>query len=252
VASPRQVEPHDDRSPWAPDHRRSPDDAASEQAGPLTHDVNDLLTAILGHAQVALSEPDLPNGARSDVEAIARAARQAALLTRRLVVLHRPDVGHRAEIDLRSLVDVLAAMLRPMMGDGIDLRVERGVRPIRVVEDPVDLEAVILDLATNARDAMPDGGSLTLGSAILPGAGGRRAGIWVSDTGRGMDAATRARAFEPYFTTKGPGRATGLGLASVASTVRRNGWTILVDSAPGQGSRFTVTIPLQARTPDPG
>ena len=99
---------------------------------------------------------------------------------------------------------------------------------------------------------MPDGGTLTFGSAILPGAGGRRAGIWVSDTGCGMDAATKARAFEPYFTTKGPGRGTGLGLASVASLARRNGWTILVDSAPGQGSRFTVTIPLPAPSPEPG
>jgi two-component system, cell cycle sensor histidine kinase and response regulator CckA len=252
VANPRQVQPHDDRSPSAPDHLRAPGDPTGEQAGPLTHDVNDLLTAILGHAQVALSEPGLPEGARSDIEAIARAARQAALLTRRLVVLHRPDVGHRTEMDLRSVVDAMAAMLRPMIGDGIDLRVERGVRSIRVVEDPVDLEAVVLNLAINARDAMPDGGTLTFGSAVLPGAGGRRAGIWVSDTGCGMDAATRARAFEPYFTTKSAGRGTGLGLASVAAMVRRNGWTILVDSTPGEGSRFTVTIPLPPRNHDPG
>lgn len=241
MASQRQADPD-----------RSPGDPAGEQAVQLTHDVNDLLTAILGHAQVALGEPGLPDGVRSDVEAIARAARQAALLTRRLVVLLRPDVGQRTELDLRSVIDAMAAMLRPMIGDGIDLRVERGVRPIRVVEDPVDLEAVVLNLATNARDAMPDGGTLTFGSAILPGAGGRRAGIWVSDTGCGMDAATKARAFEPYFTTKGPGRGTGLGLASVASLVRRNGWTILVDSSPGQGSRFTVTIPLPARSPEAG
>ena len=252
MVSPRQLEAADDRSRWATDHLDSSGDPTEAQAGPLAHDVNNLLTAILGHAQVALGEPDLPDGARSDVEAIARAARQAALLTRQLVILDRPKVSVRAALDLRAIVGVMAEMLRPMVGDAIDLRLETGSRPIRVEADPADLEGVVLNLAINARDAMPDGGVLTLGSAILPGAGGRRAALWVADTGNGMDPSVQARAFEPYFTTKGPGHGSGLGLTSVAATVRRNGWTILVDSSPGQGSRFTVMIPLPVRVQTSG
>ncbi len=251
MVSPRRVEPADDRSSWAADHpgssidRTEAQSRALTQAGPLTHDVNDLLTAILGHAQVALGEPDLPDGARSDLEAVARATRQAALLTRQLVVLHRPDVAVHAAMDLRSVVDAMAAMLEPLIGDDVELRVERGTNPIRVEEDPADLEGVVLNLALNARDAMPQGGVMTLGSAMMPEAGGRRAALWVADSGTGMSPAIQARAFEPYFTTKGPGRGTGLGLTSVAATVRRNGWTILVDTNPGQGSRFTVTLPIR-------
>jgi signal transduction histidine kinase len=252
LVSPRQVEPADDRSLRAVDHLGSPEGAVGAQAGPLSHDINNLLTAILGHAQVALGEPGLSDGTRSDIDAIARAARQAALLTRQLVVLHRPDVSIRAAMDLRTVVEAMAAMLRPVIGDGIELRAEVGRLPIPIDVDPADLEGVVLNLAINARDAMPDGGVLVLGSAILPGAGGRRAAIWVADTGSGMDEATRSRAFEPYFTTKGPGRGNGLGLTSVAAVARRNGWTLVVDSAPGQGSRFTVTIPLSARSTVPG
>lgn len=252
MVSPRQVEHPDDRSRWAADHPDSSDDPGKARVGALTHDVNNLLTAILGRAQVALSEPDLPAGARTDIEAIARAARQAALLTRQLVLLHRPDMPVLAAMDLRTVVDSMAAMIQPMIGDGVELRVQTGARPIPIEEDPAELERVVLNLAINARDAMPHGGVLTLGSAILPGAGGRRAALWVADTGIGMDPTTQARAFEPYFSTKGPGRGTGLGLTSVAATARRNGWTVLVDTALGQGSRFTLTIPLPPRASVPG
>ena len=252
MVGPGQIEPEDDRSPWAADPLGSPGATDTAQAGPLTHDVNNLLTAILGHAQVALADPDLPDGARSDIEAIARATRQAALLTRQLVVLHRPGVAVRATLDLRAVVEAMVEMLRPMIGEDIELRLEIGRAPIRVDEDPTDLEGVLLNLAINARDAMPSGGILTLGAAVLLGAGVGRADLWVADTGHGMEPTIRARAFEPYFTTKGPGRGTGLGLTSVGAIVRRNGWTIVVDSAPGVGSRFTVGIPIRAGTVETG
>ena len=116
-----------------------------------------------------------------------------------------------------------------------------------ILADAADLEGIVLNLAINARDAMPAGGVLTVASAVLAGAGGRRAALSVTDTGLGMDPVTRARAFEPYFTTKGPGRGSGLGLASVAATLKRNGWTLRLETAPGEGSSFTVLIPLAPR-----
>ena len=221
-----------------------PTDAAAAQAGAITHDVNNLLTAILGHAEVVLDDPHLPARVRADVLEVVRAARQAALLTRQLIALRRPAGSRRSVVDLRSVVGAMSRTLRPLIGEAIELNTEAGSRPVRVEVDPADLEGVILNLAINARDAMPDGGTLTLASSVLPGAGGRRAALSVSDTGIGMDTATRSQAFEPYFTTKGPGGGSGLGLTSVAATADRCGWTLLVDSTPGKGSRFTVTLPL--------
>lgn len=239
-----QLEPTEDRPPRAVDPLGLSADPVDAQAGAITHDVNNLLTAILGHAQVALAEPDLPAGAHDDLLEIARAARQAALLTRQLVAIHRPAASRRSPLDLRAVVEAMAAMLRPLVGETIDLRAETGIRPVWIVADAADLEGVVLNLAINARDAMPSGGALTLTSAVLPGAGGRRAALSVTDTGMGMDPATKTHAFEPYFTTKGPGRGSGLGLASVAATMKRNGWTLHLETAPDKGSRFTVLIPL--------
>lgn len=242
-----QLEPTGDRPHRAVDPVGPPADPVDAQAGAITHDVNNLLTAILGHAQVALTEKDLPAGVRGDLLEITRAARQAALLTRQLVAIHRPPAARRSPLDLRALVAAMAAMLRPLVGETIELRAETGVRPVWIVADPADLEGLVLNLAINARDAMPTGGVLTVASAILAGAGGRRAALSVIDTGLGMDPVTRARAFEPYFTTKGPGRGTGLGLASVAATMKRNGWTLHLETVPGEGSSFIVLIPLAPR-----
>jgi two-component system, cell cycle sensor histidine kinase and response regulator CckA len=230
----------------AVDLRPAPIDLGDAQSAAITHDVNNLLTAILGHAEVALADSELLDSARADVLEIVKAARQAMLLTRQLAALRRPSAD-RSIVDLRTVVGAMGRMLWPLIGEGIELRTESGSRPIRVEADPIDLEGIILNLAINARDAMTSGGVLTLATSVLPGAGGRRAGLSVADTGSGMDATTQARAFDPYFSTKGPGRGSGLGLASVAETVRRNGWTMLVDTEPGRGSRFTVTIPLAPR-----
>ena len=232
-------------SPRAVDQPGGLVDPGDAQAAAISHDVTNLLTAIIGHAQVALTE-DLPLDIRADLAEIVRAARQASLLTRQLAALRRPST-ERSIIDLRSVVGSMGRLLWPLIGEPIELRTESGSRPIRVEADPADLEGIVLNLAINARDAMPRGGTLTLAATVLPGAGGRRAGLTVSDTGSGMDPATQARVFEPYFSTKGTGRGSGLGLASVAATARRNGWTVLLDTAPGKGSRFTIAIPLAHR-----
>ena len=241
------MEPPEDRAHAAVDPRGTPVDLGDAQAAEITHDVNNLLTAVYGHAQVALGSPGLPEAARADLVDILRAARQGALLTRQLLALRQPPATSRSILDLRTVMGAMSRMLWPLIDEEVELRTESGSRPIRIEADPGDLEGIILNLAINARDAMPSGGVLTLRTAILPGAGGRRAALSVADTGVGMDKATRARVFEPYYTTKGPGRGNGLGLASVAATAKRNGWTVLVDSALGEGSRFTVTIPLAAR-----
>jgi signal transduction histidine kinase len=194
-----------------------------------------------------MTHSDLPDAARADVAEVVRATRQAALLTRQLVALRRPALPDRAVVDLRGVAVAMARMLGPLIGDGIELRTETGSQPVWVEASPSDLEGIVLNLAINARDAMPSGGTLTLSTAILPGAGGRRAALSVIDNGTGMDPVTRAHAFEPYFTTKGPGRGSGLGLASVAAMVERSGWTMLVETAPGEGSRFIVIVPLAHR-----
>ena len=243
MVSPRRIEQAEDRPPPAVDSRGLPVDIGDAQTVEITHDVNNLLTAVFGHAQVALSDPHLSPSTRSDLLEVVRAARQAALLTRQLLTLSRPTASLRSTVDLRTVVGAMGRMLWPLIGDDVELRTESGSRPIRVDADPADLEGIILNLAINARDAMPTGGVLTLGTAVVSGVGGRRAALSVSDTGVGMDPATRARAFEPYFTTKGPGRGSGLGLASVAATARRNGWALRVDFGARRGQ------PVHCRDP---
>ena len=247
MVSPERVAPTEDRPPLAVDPHGLPADIGDAQAAEITHDVNNLLTAVYGHAQVAVDNPNLPETVRADLVDILRASRQAALLTQQLLATQRPPSSTRSLFDLRTVVGAMCRMLWPLIGEDVELRTESGSRPIRVEADPGDIEGIILNLAINARDAMPSGGVLTLRTGVLAGAGGRRAALTVSDTGEGMDHATRARVFEPYFTTKGPGRGSGLGLASVAATARRNDWTLLVDTAPGEGTRFTVMIPLATR-----
>jgi signal transduction histidine kinase len=242
----------EDRPQAAVDPLGIPADRTDAQAGAIIHDFSNLLTAILGRAEVALASPDLPADAHADLLEIAGAARQASLLTRQLLAINRPATDRPSPLDLRAAVAAMAAMLRPLVGEAIDLRVETGARPIWIMAQAADLEAVVLNLASNARDAMPSGGVLTLASSVLSGAGGRRAALTVKDTGVGMDLVTRTRAFEPYFTTKGPGRGSGLGLASVAATLKRNGWTLHLETAPGSGSRFTVLIPLAPRADPTG
>ncbi len=215
--------------------------------GAVAHDLNNLLTVILSHAEFALAGSGLSDEARSDVREVFRAGQRAALLARQLVNLGRVDASRRTLVDLRRLVEAMALMLGPLVGEGIDFRVLTGRRPVPAMADPVEIETVVLNLALNARDAMPTGGLLVLRleEPHRSADEGRPATVLsVTDSGIGMDEATRLKAFDPFFTTKGPGRGSGLGLASVASVIERNGWDMAVESAPGRGSRFRITIPI--------
>lgn len=227
-------------------------EALGRLAGGIAHDFNNLLTAILGYADCL--DNDLPAGdteRRDYVQEIQKAATRAAGLTRQLLAFSRHQVVQPTVIDLAAAIDELMPMLRRLIGEHIDTVGETVGSIPPVLADRSQMEQVLLNLAVNARDAMPKGGRLlvrlSLHVAETPrNASGLGAGEWVrldvQDTGIGMDAATRARIFEPFFTTKEFGRGTGLGLATVYGIIRQMGGVISVDSAPNEGSTFSVFL----------
>jgi two-component system cell cycle sensor histidine kinase/response regulator CckA len=229
-------------------------EAVGRLAGGVAHDFNNLLTAIRGFAGLHLAEHPSGDPGREDVLQIERAAERAAQLTQRLLAFSRRADVHPAPLDLGAVARDAVGLLRRLVGEhilvGLDL--EREV-PC-VLADRVQIDQVLLNLAANARDAMPAGGELriavrpaTLGKAFVKSHPGSRAGhqvlLEVSDTGVGMDEATQKHLFEPFFTTKPPGEGTGLGLASVYGIVKQAHGYIDVESRPGGGSVFRVYIP---------
>jgi signal transduction histidine kinase len=227
-------------------------------AGGVAHDFNNLLTVILGNVELLLAETGSDDPKRGALEEIAQAGSKAADLTRQLLALGRRQVVRPRLLDLNALVTGLEPLLRRLLGEDLELRVERAADPGWVRADPSQLEQVVMNLVINARDAMPEGGRLTLATAnaelpasdaggLPPAAPGAYVMLAVKDTGQGMDEATRAQIFEPFFTTKAPGKGTGLGLATVYGIVKQSAGIIRVESAPGQGSTFRVYLP-----PDPG
>ncbi|HEY7509350.1 MAG TPA: PAS domain S-box protein [Vicinamibacteria bacterium] len=236
-------------------------DAVGRLAGGVAHDFNNLLTAILGYGD--LLQRDLPQGARGrrHLDELRKAAECAATLTRQLLAFSRKQVLVPAVIDLGAVVADLADMLRRLIGEDIVLstRIHAPVGKVRA--DRGQVEQAILNLAVNARDAMPSGGGLTLEvqdddvDGAVPRAHpdvppGRYVRLTVSDTGTGMDAETRSRVFEPFFTTKPPGVGTGLGLSIVYGVVKQSGGHIAVCSEPGRGTTFQLYLPrLDAGAP---
>ena len=218
-------------------------------AGGIAHDFNNMLTVIFGRAQVLLDRLPKDARARQDADAIGEAAERAAALTRQLLAFSRKQLLERCTLDLNSVIADMAQMLRRLIGENITVVTALAQSAAWVNVDRGQLEQVILNLAVNARDAMPGGGQLTLttesvdsdGADALPS--GRFVALVVSDTGVGMDAATRERIFEPFFTTKPVGAGTGLGLATVYGVVEQHGGHIAVDSAPGRGTTFRVYLP---------
>ena len=218
-------------------------------AGGIAHDFNNMLTVIFGRAQVLLDRLPKDARARQDADAIGEAAERAATLTRQLLAFSRKQLLERCTLDLNSVIADMAQMLRRLIGENITVVTALAQSAAWVNVDRGQLEQVILNLAVNARDAMPGGGQLTLstesvdsdGADALPS--GRFVALVVSDTGVGMDAATRERIFEPFFTTKPVGAGTGLGLATVYGVVEQHGGHIAVDSAPGRGTTFRVYLP---------
>ena len=238
-------------------------EAVGRLAGGVAHDFNNLLTAVIGHAELALATADPAGTVRDDLERIRSAATKAAAVTGQLLTFSRKQKLDLRIVDLGRLVTELAATLHPMLGE--DVRLELSLAPDLglVRADPALLEQVLMNLTVNARDAMPNGGSLTIEMAnvdfaeaalvtksnLPPGA---YVMLEVSDTGVGMTPDVQARIFEPFFTTKGPTKGTGLGLAMVYGIVTQSGGQISVYSEPGAGSTFKLYLPrVMAETGEP-
>jgi PAS domain S-box-containing protein len=220
-------------------------------AGGIAHDFNNLLTVINGTAELA--GLDLPRDApmRADLLQIRQAGDRAASLTRQLLALSRQQILKPAVINLTAVVRGMQSMLRRLIGEHVDLAFRLDDTLGHIKADPSQIEQVILNLAVNAQDAMPDGGTLSIVTAgvyldsadHLAPREGRYAMLAVSDTGIGMDEATRQRIFEPFFTTKEVGKGTGLGLSTVYGIVQQSEGGVFVYSEPGRGSTFKVYLP---------
>jgi two-component system, cell cycle sensor histidine kinase and response regulator CckA len=233
-------------------------DSLGRLAGGVAHDFNNLLTVIRGYADVLSGQLGGEDPRLSEVREIRRAADRATSLTRQLLAMSRRQVLVPREVDLNALVLDMERMLRRVIGEDIDIVIVAGAELGRVRADPGQLEQVLLNLAVNARDAMPEGGSLTISTIRIrlapgrdePAAGGVPPGdylvLGVADTGAGMDQDTRRKIFEPFFTTKPAGEGTGLGLSTVYGIVRQSGGAITVESEPGKGTRFRVFLPRVA------
>jgi len=229
-------------------------DAIGRLAGGIAHDFNNMLSVISGYSEILMLRSDLHSKAQAQVGEIHQAATRAAGLTRQLLAFSRKEVIAPKVLALHEVVRDLSSMLRRVIGEDIKLVTHHDPVELLVNADPSHIEQILLNLAVNARDAMPQGGSLVMEvrAMELDGGGGSHSLelepgsyvlLTVSDTGCGMDSATRARIFEPFFTTKAVGEGTGLGLATVYGVVKQSGGAISVDSEPGQGTTFNVYLP---------
>jgi two-component system cell cycle sensor histidine kinase/response regulator CckA len=231
-------------------HQSQKMESVGRLAAGIAHDFNNLLTVINGFSEAALAKP-LDAETRVLVEEIAGAGQRAAVLTRQFLAFGQKQVLWPEIVDLTVLVRSKEAILRQMLGDGVTLTVtSASPSPVLVLADPRQLEEVIVHLVLNARDAMPGGGVLTMTTdrRIVPPPS--FAVLAVTDTGQGISVPLH-EIFEPYFTTKGVGQGSGLGLASIYGIVKQSGGFVEVDSHPGRGTTFTVYIPLAEPGPGP-
>jgi two-component system cell cycle sensor histidine kinase/response regulator CckA len=230
-------------------------EAVGRLAGGVAHDFNNALGVISGYSELMLA--DLPAGhvLEKYAQEIAKAGRRAAGLTRQLLAFSRKQVIQPVVLDLNSLIGEMDTMLRRLIGEDIEVIFTRHSALCRIKTDPGQIEQILMNLAVNARDAMPRGGKLIIGTAdvqldetyALQNAGakpGRYAELSFSDTGCGMDRETQAHIFEPFFTTKEVGKGTGLGLSTVYGIVKQSGGHIRVYSEPGKGTNFKIYFPL--------
>ena len=231
-------------------------EAVGRLAGGIAHDFNNLLTIILGYCEVALDQLPLGSRFNQQLTEIKKAGKRAASLTAQLLAFSRRQVVTPQLLDIGTVVSEMESMLRRLIGEDINLTTKLGASPGRVRADRGQVEQVILNLAVNARDAMPLGGSLTIETASadigetrapsqVPVRPGRYVMLLVSDTGHGMDAQTQAHIFEPFFTTKEKDKGTGLGLATVYGIVKQAGGYVWAESAPGQGTSFKILLPQE-------
>ena len=229
-------------------------EAVGRLAGGIAHDFNNILSAVLGYSNLVLEDLPEDDPRRADIEEVRDAGVRGAALTRQLLMFSRPQVSERQVLDINGVIAGVRKMLERIIGE--DIVIETRLNPDigRVRMDPGHLEQIVMNLAVNARDAMPDGGRLTIetseveldelhhgGNKLLPA--GRYVMLAVSDVGIGIPKEQQARIFEPFYTTKQPGEGTGLGLSTVYGIVQQNGGSVLVYSEPGHGATFKVYLP---------
>jgi signal transduction histidine kinase len=229
-------------------------EAIGQLAGGVAHDFNNLLSVILGYTQILLGREDLPESVPPRLEQIKRAGERAAALTRQLLAFGRRQIMEPRVLDLNAVLRDLDPMLHRLISENIKLEIRTDPDLARTKADPSQLEQVIVNLAVNARDAMPEGGELVISTSNAE-VDRERAAIQtepkegayvrlvVSDSGMGMTPDVRQRIFEPFFTTKERGKGTGLGLATVYGIVQQSGGYISVYSEPGIGTTFRVDLP---------
>ena len=230
-------------------------EAIGRLAGAVAHDFNNLLTAIIGYADM-IGERENPDDTLRDAGEIRKVADRAASLTRQLLAFSRKQFLDPVVLDLNDAIAGLLQVLPRVIGERIHIHRKLSPKLSPLKADPAQIEQMLLNLVLNARDAMPEGGDLTIETAnialdhdrlaieglTLPP--GQYVMLMVGDTGIGMDEATRARAFEPFFTTKPKGKGTGLGLATVYGIVDQSGGQISLDTAPGRGTAFRIYLPV--------
>ena len=220
--------------------------AMARLAGGVAHDFNNLLTVILGCSEILLRRMDSGDPLGAEVEAIQRAGQRAAALTSQLLAIGHRQVGQPEVVDPDTVVRAMSPMLVRVMGEDVQLEVVPADPPGRILVDPAELERAILNMAINARDAMPSGGRLVVRTRVVGAEqpiSQRIMALAVSDTGMGMDPETAEHCFEPFYTTKGMAKGTGLGLAAVHGTVTQAGGQVSVDTAPGRGTTITLWFP---------
>ena len=216
-------------------------------ASRVAHDFNNLVFIMMGRTELLLARLDEGDGSRRHVRQIRRAGRRASALAQQLLALGRPGACAASALDTRAALEDMREMLELAVGRSIDVELDLARDAGAVWLERGALEQIVLNLALNARDAMPSGGTLSVSTRRASRGGAvsaRYVRLSVRDDGVGMDAATRARVFEPYFTTKGKGHGTGLGLANVREIVQQHRGWIEIDSAPGEGARFDIYLPV--------
>lgn len=238
-------------------------EAVGTLAGGIAHDFNNILNVILGYGSMVMDKLEANSPLKEQMNEVLTAADRAATLTRRLLVFSRKQVIDVKPVNVNEIIVGMQKMLGRIIRENISFSMTIADRPLMVLADAGQIEQVLMNLVTNARDAMPEGGRLTIGTGLEEfdaeyvaacgyGKPGTYALITVADTGQGMDEETQKKIFEPFFTTKGIGEGTGLGLAISYGIIKQHNGYIKVYSEPGQGTEFKICLPLIGETAAPG